>query len=301
MNNPLWRSLLAWYAQQRRDLPWRHTRDPYAILVSEAMLQQTGVERVILKYAAFLDRFPTLRALAEAPTGDVIRLWQGLGYNRRAVWLHRAAQQAIARWGGLPSAVDDLLSLPGVGPYTARAVACFAYGAEVAVVDTNVRRVLTRVLHGAEETALTPSQMLSLAGEVLPPGRAYDWNQALMDLGATTCTHDKPLCLICPLQAHCQAFPSIRTAPPALPVALGEPRSRWKEEPFVGSRRYYRGRIVERLRALTGGETMELSTLGSSIKSDYGEADADWLRGLVDDLATDGLLRVAHDGRVGLP
>jgi A/G-specific adenine glycosylase len=300
MDNPLWRSVLDWYAQQQRDLPWRHTREPYAILVSETMLQQTGVERVILKYQGFLERFPTLRVLAESPTGDVIRLWQGLGYNRRAVWLQRAAQQALARWGSLPAAGDDLLTLPGIGPYTARAVACFAFGAQVAVVDTNICRVLTRMLRGVAGP-LAPKQMLAVADEALPPGRAYDWNQGLMDLGATICTGSRPLCPACPVQAHCLAFPSIQNSPTGRPRALGEAQPRWKEAPFVGSRRYYRGRIVERLRALAAGETMALATLGPSIKSDYSEADEDWLRTLVDELGRDGLLRMTENERAGLP
>lgn len=299
-------ALLGWYATQKRDLPWRHTRVAYAVLVSEFMLQQTGVERVIPKYRAFLVAFPTLEALAAAPTADVIRLWSGLGYNRRAVWLQRAAQAALAHWGRLPDSVVDLLSLPGVGPYTARAVACFAYGAQEPVVDTNVRRVLTRLLRGPEMIVppLGERELLRLAAGLLPPGRAYDWNQALMDLGASVCTHDNPACLICPVREGCSAFPAIQTALAARPQAVAEGKPVWKEEPFAGSRRYYRGRIIEALRGLPAGGSLALGALGRQVKADYAEHDAEWLLGLLRGLQADGLLVVREaDGtlRVSLP
>ena len=296
MREDLWSRLLAWYEQYKRDLPWRQTRDPYAILVSETMLQQTGVERVISKYQAFLAAFPTLQALAAAPTADVIRLWQGLGYNRRAVRLQQAARAALQRWSALPSTVDDLLSLPGVGPYSARAVACFAFDAPIAAIDTNIRRVLTRVLHSAQETTLTAKAMQALADSIIPAGRAYDWNQALMDLGATICTDAAPRCLICPLQPQCRAFP----VAPAGSTAIAEARPRWKEEPFAGSRRYYRGRIVDALRALAPGELLSLAALGVRVKPDFADAELPWLRTLVEELAMDGLARVEGED-VSLP
>jgi A/G-specific adenine glycosylase len=168
--------LLAWFSENGRDLPWRHTRDPYAILVSEVMLQQTQVERVIPRYLAWLERWPTVEALAGAAVADVIRAWQGLGYNRRGVNLHRAAQHVASQ--GWP---DDLTRLPGVGPYTAAAVSSFALGRAVLPVDTNVRRVQERT--GLE---FTPA-----AG------------QALMDLGATVCLARVPRCGVCPLAAGC--------------------------------------------------------------------------------------------------
>ena len=169
-------ALLAWFAARGRDLPWRRTRDPYAILVSEVMLQQTQVERVVPRYLAWLERWPTAEALAAAPRGDVIRAWQGLGYNRRAVALHEAAR-AVAS-GGWP---QDLTDLPGVGRYTADAVACFAFGAPVLPVDTNVRRVQER------------------------SGGSFSGRSAaaLMDLGATVCVARVPRCGACPLAADC--------------------------------------------------------------------------------------------------
>lgn len=205
--------LLAWYAVHgRATLPWRHTRDPYAILVAEVMLQQTQLERVLPKYHAFLDRFPTLAALAAAPTSDVIRAWAGLGYNLRAVRLQAIARQALEHYGGtLPNTLDGLLALAGIGRYTAGAVACFAFGLPVATVDTNIRRVLWRLFRGVEP-AIWPSGVraardgLALAEWALPTERAYDWQQALMDLGATVCLSRRPLCERCPLTGCCAAY-----------------------------------------------------------------------------------------------
>jgi len=301
MHETLWRDLLDWYAAHKRSLPWRTMRDPYAILISEFMLQQTGVERVIPKYEEFLTRLPTLSHLAHAAPADVIRLWAGLGYNRRAVWLQQAAQQSLARWGGLPSAVADLMSLPGIGPYTARAVACFAFDVQVAVLDTNVRRVLARLQGEPGTPPLKDKQMQALADALLPPGRAYDWNQALMDLGATICNHDAPCCLICPVQSSCRAFPFTPIATTRDPASVGEPKPRWKESPFVGSRRYYRGRVVALLRGLRTGETMTLAALGHGIKADYSEDDVAWLQALVAELAADRLVHLGVDATVSLP
>ena len=168
--------LLAWFRRNGRDLPWRHTRDPYAILVSEVMLQQTQVERVVPRYLAWLERWPTVDALAAAPLADAIRAWQGLGYNRRAVSLHRAAQ--VVAEGGWP---DDLTALPGVGPYTAAAIRNQAYGEPVLPVDTNVARIQERTGHRFGPEAL----------------------QALFDLGATVCLARVPRCEICPLAERC--------------------------------------------------------------------------------------------------
>jgi A/G-specific adenine glycosylase len=168
--------LLAWFGRNGRDLPWRETRDPYAILVSEVMLQQTQVDRIVPRYLGWLERWPTVEALAATPVADVIRAWQGLGYNRRGVNLHRAAQHVAAH--GWP---DDLTELPGIGPYTAAAVSSFAFGRPVLPVDTNVRRVQERTGHGFSPAA----------------------GQALMDLGATVCLARVPRCAICPLAAEC--------------------------------------------------------------------------------------------------
>src|SRR6266699_2141512 len=201
--------LLQWYAAEQRDLPWRSTRDPYAILVSEIMLQQTQVDRVLPKYQQFLAAFPTLADLAAASTADVISVWVPLGYNRRAVSLQSIARQVMAEYDGhIPESIDELLKLKGVGRYTAGAIACFAYRKQVATVDTNIRRVLHRIFFGLEYPAprLNDSQLLTLAEQILPNGEAYSWNQALMALGATTCTSSNPQCTYCPLQESCRAF-----------------------------------------------------------------------------------------------
>ena len=202
--------LLRWYQEQGRRLPWRQTRDPYAILVAEMMLQQTQVDRVVPKYAAFLATFPTIAGLAAASRGEVIRHWAGLGYNRRAVHLHRIAQQVVTDHDGvLPTDPATLRTLPGIGRYTAAAVACFAAEAPVPVLDTNVRRVLGRVfldawLDDGERTEPPPEPTgWLLAAAALPRRAAYAWNQALMDLGATVCTAARPACLVCPLAPLC--------------------------------------------------------------------------------------------------
>src|SRR5258706_14379531 len=205
--------LLAWYAAEGRvHLPWRHTRDPYAVLVAEIRLQQTQVERVLPKYAEFLARFPTLAALAAATPAEVIQAWSGLGYNMRAVRLREIAVQAVAENGGrLPETLAGLLALKGIGRYTAGAIACFAFDLPVATVDTNIRRVLWRVFRGIEP-AIWPggeraaSGALRLAEWALPHADAYDWQQALMDLGATVCVSRRPLCERFPLATCCAAY-----------------------------------------------------------------------------------------------
>jgi A/G-specific adenine glycosylase len=206
------RLLLEWYERAGRKLPWRETDDPYAILVSEMMLQQTQVDRVLPKYREFLERFPTLAALAEAPTAEVIRAWAPLGYNMRAVRLQAIARQVVAEYGGqIPASVAELLKLKGVGRYTAGAIACFAHQQQVATVDTNIRRVLHRLFIGIEkpEAPLREDDTWRLAEAALPAGEAYRWNQALMDLGATICSAAAPACESCPMQRVCAAYQEV--------------------------------------------------------------------------------------------
>ena len=258
-------ALIDWYCKNGRDLPWRHTRDPYAILVAEVMLQQTQVERVLPKWHAWLVHFPTLTDLASATRAEAIRAWQGLGYNLRAVRLHTVACQAVAEFGGeLPRSVGGLLKLKGVGRYTAGAVACFAYEQPVAMVDTNIRRVLSRVFQ------IDPATVERVADELVPADRAYAWNQALMDLGATICRAQRPLCLVCPLLGECGGPRAVcRTRPPA--------------QTFAGSRRFRRGRMLDALRQR---EAISLSELGD--------------RELVARMAADGLVEIGDDGYVRL-
>jgi A/G-specific adenine glycosylase len=229
-------AILAWYAAVRRDLPWRQTSDPYAILVSEVMLQQTQVVRVVPYYEAWLERFPTEAALAEAPAADVLRLWSGLGYNRRALAL-QAACAAVVR-DGWPADVDGLMALPGVGPYTAAAVASFAFGVQAAAVDTNVRRVIERI----DRRRRRPPELARRAQALVPDGRAADWNQAMMELGATVCAARSPGCAVCPA-ASCRS----RGRPDAAPAA------RRPAERFEDTDRYVRGRVVA---ALVAGQEL---------------------------------------------
>lgn len=303
-------ALLTWYATEQRDLPWRATTDPYAILVSEIMLQQTQVDRVLPKYQYFLATFPTLADLAAAPTADVISAWVPLGYNTRAVRLQSIARQVIADYDGrIPDTIDELLKLKGIGRYTAGAIACFAYHKQVATVDTNIRRVLHRIFLGLEhpEPKVNDAQMLLLAEQVLPAGNAYAWNQALMDLGATICTSNNPQCTRCPLQETCRAymemsqyslFPSGTVLRQLRKVA--EKKANYQAKPFTSTNRYFRGRIVDLLRSLPGDERITLQELGPRIKPEFGDADISWLQKIVEGLAKDGLLDYSNNG-VRLP
>jgi A/G-specific adenine glycosylase len=198
-------ALLAWYAAHKRDLPWRATRDPYRIWVSEIMLQQTRVAAVLEHYRRFLEAFPTVQALAAASEPEVLAQWSGLGYYRRARMLHRAAKVVVSELGGaLPRAAATLLALPGVGSYTAAAVASIAFEEPVAVVDGNVERVLARVAGwSAAETGFATA-VRTFAGALVDPGRPGDFNQGMMELGATVCLPRAPLCLGCPWQPWCR-------------------------------------------------------------------------------------------------
>jgi A/G-specific adenine glycosylase len=201
------RALLAWYRRGRRDLPWRRTRDPYAVWVSEVMLQQTTVKVVLPYYTAFLERFPTLPALAGAREEDVLAAWSGLGYYERARNLHRGARMVVERHQGVfPRTLDAALALPGVGLYTAGAVLSIAYGVALPVVDGNVRRVLARLLALRGPAWLREGPYYNVAEELLAADAPGDWNQALMELGATVCTPRAPLCSACPARAHCAAL-----------------------------------------------------------------------------------------------
>jgi A/G-specific adenine glycosylase len=235
MAHPDAEAILAWYAAVRRDLPWRRTRDPYRILVSEVMLQQTQVARVVPYYEAFLARFPDEAALADAPAADVLRAWSGLGYNRRALAL-QAAARVVAR-DGWPRDVEGLRALPGVGPYTAAAVASFAFGVQAAAVDTNVRRAIERLDRRRRPVAALARR----ADALLPTGRAADWNQAMMELGATVCSARAPACEACPA-ATCRSRGRVAVVAPARRQA---PR-------FEETDRYVRGRVVAALVAGQG-------------------------------------------------
>ncbi|MDP9319533.1 MAG: A/G-specific adenine glycosylase [Chloroflexota bacterium] len=208
--------LLAHYRRTARDLPWRRTHDPYEVLVSEVMLQQTQASRVTPAFERFVRRFPTLRALAAAPLGAVLREWSGLGYNRRARDLHRIARLCPH---GLPTTVPELAALPGIGAYTAGAIACFAFGKRVPFADTNIQRVLGRVFLGRPGTN---KEAVELDARAMPARKADLWHHALMDLGATVCKPRDPSCDVCPLHADCRFARSTRG--PAGPAATSAGR-----------------------------------------------------------------------------
>jgi A/G-specific adenine glycosylase len=277
--------ILTWFERHRRTLPWRETRDPYHILVSEVMLQQTQVDRVIPYYHRFLERFPTVQELASAPVAEVIRLWAGLGYNRRAVNLQRAAQAVVASHNGtFPRDLGQLRALPGVGEYTAGAIACFAFEQDVAFADTNMRRVLDRVFTG--ETGASWASLSGVAERLVPAGDGWRWNQALMEFGALHCTSRKPLCGLCPLQAVCVAFPVAQQPGTRKPAK--------QEESFVGSNRFYRGRILAVLRDHPDTAGVTLHELGAQVRDDFSSEQLPWLVDLVRGLESDGLARVAE-------
>lgn len=304
-------ALLAWYARHRRDLPWRRNPDPYRVVVSEVMLQQTQVERVVPFFEAFTQRFASFGALASAPRSEVIRAWGGLGYNRRAVYLHRLAEIVVSRYGGeLPSDRAALLSLPGIGPYTAGAILSIAFGHDEPALDTNARRVLARYAFEqpprSDATTFVPRRdsgrgstfllMETLARRLLPPGRAGEWNQALMDLGSTVCLRRRPQCPICPLRAGCAAAHGLAASTPAASTRSGQP--------FVGSMRYYRGQLLGQLRALGADAAVPLHYLAQRLSAHgVGEPPMGW-RMVGEGLARDGLARLidtAHGVQVGLP
>ena len=200
--------MLAWYRAGHRDLPWRRTRDPYGIWVSEIMLQQTQVATVIPYYQRFMERFPTVEALAAAPEDEVLRLWSGLGYYLRARHLHHGAREVLSRHEGrIPEAIEELLRLPGIGRYTAGAIASIAFERAAPILDGNVTRVLCRLygLRGDPKRAPLHARLWQLAEALIPEGEAGDFNQALMELGATVCTPASPRCDVCPLAERCEA------------------------------------------------------------------------------------------------
>jgi len=294
--------VLAWFAEAGRDLPWRATRDPYRVLVAEVLAQQTQAARAAAAWPRFLERFPDVATLAAAAPAEVLRAWQGLGYNRRALALHRTAQ-AVEERGGWPDSVEGLAGLPGVGPYTARAVACFALGRRVAPVDTNVARVLARSLAGADPAQLTPAARQRLADQALPPpahgpavagapdpsGRAWTWSSALMDVGALHC-RPRPRCEGCPLAPSCRWRALGPAAPPPRPRA---------QAPFATSDRRWRGAVV---RALAGApDGLDRAALADAVQAVAADRPAGWFDTLLARLEAEGLVATGADGRLHLP
>jgi A/G-specific adenine glycosylase len=288
MTSPYLEPVLGWYAVNARDLPWRAPgASPWAVLVSEVMLQQTPVSRVLPAYAAWLARWPSPASLAADPPGEAVRQWGRLGYPRRALRLHEAAVIVTERYEGqIPSSFEDLLALPGVGRYTAAAVAAFAFGGRQPVLDTNVRRVLARVADGKQfPGAQASAAEYRLAESLLPADGAVAarWSVGVMELGALTCTAARPRCSDCPVAADCAW------------LAAGQPAAGVKRvgQRYEGTDRQCRGRILAVLR--DSPEPVPPARLDAVWPDDIQRARA------LDGLVADGLVDPLHDGRFALP
>ncbi|MEX1217878.1 MAG: A/G-specific adenine glycosylase [Acidimicrobiales bacterium] len=292
LGSPDVEAVLAWSAGRRDDLPWRQTRDPWAILVSELMLQQTQVSRVVLRWHQFLDRFPTIVDCAFASVGDVVTEWAGLGYNRRAVNLHRTAVAVVeVHEGKIPQDLDALLALPGVGAYTARAILAFAFERDVAVVDTNVGRILAR----QRGVQLTPSTAQSFADDIVPEAMGWSWNQGVLDLGALVCTKRAPTCANCPTAHTCCWFVSGSLLPDP---AIGSAAVSKGQSKFVGSFREGRARLLDVLR--TGVEVSPEQFRKACGWVDRKDGELESIRA-ADSLVRDGLAIKLCDGALALP
>ncbi|SEL59368.1 HhH-GPD family protein [Haloferax larsenii] len=271
-------ALVEWYEDDHRDFPWRRTEDAYEILVSEVMSQQTQLGRVVEAWEAFLDEWPTVQDLAAADRADVVAFWtsHSLGYNNRAKYLHEAAQQVRDDYdGAFPESPDELSELMGVGPYTANAVASFAFNNGDAVVDTNVKRVLHRAFAVPDDDSVFEVA----AAELMPDGKSRVWNNAIMELGGVACGKT-PTCdeSGCPWRRFCHAYETGDFTAPDVPT----------QPSFEGSRRQFRGRVV---RVLGEYDELTLDELGPRVRVDYGgDHGRDWLRGLLEDLSDDGLV-----------
>jgi A/G-specific adenine glycosylase len=288
------RALLTWYARRgRHDLPWRRDPSPYRVLVSEFMLQQTQVERVIPIFDGFVLRFPDFETLAAAQSAEVVRAWRGLGYNTRAVRLQRVARAVLDRHEGrLPRERDALLALPGVGPYTASAIRAFAFDADDVALDTNLRRIVHRVRFGLEIPPRASAREIDeAAGAMLARGRSFAWNSAMMDLGATVCTSRAPKCLLCPLRERCAAAP----VDGANLAALREKGRSPRRPRFEETSRYARGRIVDFLRELPPGSAISLLDLHAALRPQLGARELGEVCDLVGGLERDGVVHCADE------
>jgi A/G-specific adenine glycosylase len=283
------RAILGWYDTNGRSLPFRGTRDPYAILVSEVMAQQTQIGRVSEAWSRFMTTFSTIEVLAAASPADVLRAWRGLGYNRRALNLWRAAQAVMTEHGGvMPGSVESLQLLPGIGPYTARAVAAIAFGARVGAVDTNVRRVLGRSLGGGAD-GLGQAELQLLADASVPRERPADWTHALMDIGSTFCKPLRPNCEKCPARAWCRFAAGRGTGGSRdAPRRRAAARSVVRSTAFPSTTRWLRGRILDRLRAAEGVDWHRLD-------APIGDHDASRVAESLRTLAVDGLVELHPD------
>ncbi len=272
------KTILLWYKKNKRDFPWRKTTNPYYILVSELMLQQTQTDRVIPYYQKFLKRYPTPLKLVQSDVHELYSYWAGLGYNRRALFLQKAAQYLITH--EFPNDVESLQQVPGIGPYTASAIAAFAFNQDIVVMDTNIRRIYSRVFFNG---AGTVDGITKKADELLPRGKSCDWHNALMDFGATICTAKNPKCSTCPLSKTCTAFKSgkqdvyLRIAPP-------QPK-------FIGSKREVRGSILRTLGKLPSKSLFSIDDVRVLVKADINRlVSKTLLKSILSDLEKEGFI-----------
>ena len=294
-------TILSWYSQHKRFLPWRDNPTPYHVLVSEIMLQQTQVSRVIIKFKEFLTRFPTLAHLAQASSAEVIRAWSGLGYNRRALLLHALAKEIVQKYqGNIPHSKPELLKLPGIGDYTAGALLSFAYNQPEPAIDVNVRRIYQRYFHGRDQGLPggknEEKELYGLAQSTIPSGKSTEFHNALMDFGSMICTRDAPHCGKCPLRSSCHFFPLYTNKKEKVLLVMEK-----KLEPGVHEgdkfipNRIFRGRIVEFVRNDAGKE-YTVRRFGQRIKSDYNVNDTPWLLSLCQKLQQEGLITYTVNG-----
>lgn len=285
------KSLLAWYKRHGRTFPWRGISNPYRILVSEIMLQQTQASRVLDKYPVFLNRFPSLRSLATAAQRDAVIAWKGMGYNNRAVRLHRLARIVLSKYGGrIPADYDSLIALPGIGRYTANAILSSAFGQRCAIVDVNVQRVLSRMFWKLDSPRemRAAKEIWQLAERLLPRNNVYDWNQALMDFGATVCTSRKPDCNECPVAKACTSRKFMSRT-----IVL----KRKSEKKIDGiPNRLHRGNVVQHLRNLKSSRSIRADVLGKRILRNFSQRNEKRFAALLLGLEKDGLLRLRGNG-----
>lgn len=279
--------IFAWYAQYgRKGLPWRKTKNMYRVAVSEIMLQQTNVPKVIEKYKEFLRVFPSVRHLAQAKQSSVLQQWSGLGYNRRAIYLHKMAQEIVQNHKGrFPQDHEQLIKLHGVGPYTSKSILIFACNTDIATRDVNIDRIMRRI---HKQPTASEDRILQWIDLYLPLGRSRDWHNALMDFASVICTKRSPTCDVCPIKAECRSFPCPQDVVTVKRKEIGRSEC-GRDVP----RRIYRGRIIEFLRAQDGTASM----IGQVIKKDWKEkTDLQWCEEVLQGLKKDHMIDDDHNG-----
>ncbi|MBT4935899.1 A/G-specific adenine glycosylase [Candidatus Woesearchaeota archaeon] len=290
--------ILQWYTKYKRDLPWRTKPiNPYGVVISEFMLQQTQVPRVIEKFHEFMRLFPTITDLAHASKSDIIRAWSGLGYNRRALLLHKFAQEVCEKYDGIiPQLSKELIALSGIGPYTAGSIASFAFNKSEPAIDVNVRRIYMRYFHGRDQGApmgkKQEKELYDLVKKTIPNQKSCDFHNALMDFGSLLCRRKKPLCPQCPLTKSCTFYPLYdKKKDNVLHIVKKKQEKGVIENGKHVPNRIFRGRIVEFVRN-NDGKAFTITTLGKVIKKDYSVKERLWVMMLVQNLERDGLIHI---------